>query len=331
MVTIVDVAAQAGVSVATVSRVLNNSYAVTQEKKNLVMEAIEKTGYVIPSRMKIINPNGNKSNILVITSVFISFMLEAIQDTAQASGNQVITYCYRNKNDILELEKLIESLESSLAGIILINAVDDSKQFQELISKYPLVQIGSPIMEGTNNHSVYSDEISMAYDATSYLLKEGKKNIGIIAIEPNSSNLFMTQNREKGYYLALMDNNQDIDRGKRMYADITLEGGYDATLHLLKKYPDMEAIICTCDAIASGCLYAIQTHPEFKHVQPFSLDYNDLWEITKPFLPYIDPQHGKIGAASMEFLSSLINNETISDCRRIIPHEIVTQAIRQNE
>ena len=94
MATIVDVANAAQVSVATVSRVLNDSYAVTDEKKKRVMEAIEAVGYQIPARMKMGQQlNHNKSVILIISSILIESIILPFQKTADELGYRtIITY-----------------------------------------------------------------------------------------------------------------------------------------------------------------------------------------------------------------------------------------------
>ncbi len=331
MVTIIDVAAEAGVSVATVSRVLNDSYSVTNEKKELVLEAIKKTGYVIPARMKIANPSITKTTILIITNVLIGKIIDSIQLSAKDLGYHSVSYCYKAPEDFDNLKSLIDTFSHNLAGIILINAIDSSEAFQSLISPYPVVQIGEPILEHQENYVVYSDEIAMAYDATTYLLKNGKKNLGLLTFEANSVKLFSSHKREKGFYLALLDYGMQIDTKNIVYTDVTIEGGYDATIKLLKTTSDIDAIVCTCDAIALGCLHGLlsQSIPS-TDILPLSLDYNEVWELFNPFIPYVDPHLEKIGYASVQLLNSIINGDTISDSYRIIPHELVLKPSRKN-
>jgi DNA-binding LacI/PurR family transcriptional regulator len=332
MVTIVDVATEAGVSVATVSRVLNNNVTVTKEKKELVLEAIKKTGYVIPARMKIANPSLAKATILVITNVLVETLIESIHSAAQDLGYYSITYCYKTLDDYDNLKALIDSIQPFLAGIILINAIDSSEAFQSLIAPYSVVQIGEPILDHQDNYTVYNYEILMAYDATTYLSKSGKKQIGLLTSEPNNVKLFSSHKREKGFYLALLDHKIEINYQNIIYTDVSIEGGYDATIKLLKQNPAIDAIVCICDPIALGCLHGLLSQSIASSVvQPLSLDYNEVWELFNPFLPYVDPQLEKMGYASVQLLNSLINKESMINYYRIvIPHELVLKPSRKD-
>ena len=321
MVTIVDVAKEAGVSIATVSRVMNKNYSVTHEKKALVMKAIEKTGYIIPDRVNQVENKSTGSIILIITGNLIEKITYAIQDTARKYNYQTITYSYRSTDDYLELKNLLAALKPSLAGIILLNAIAATPEFEELLVDYPVVQIGPPVLKSRQNYSVYSDEFAMSYDAANYLIEIGRKNIGIISFEPDSENMMTLSNRERGYFMALLEHHMDIDYEKRIYSDISIEGGYEAAHKLLEKFPDMDAIVCITGCIAEGCILALLETQHPLTTLPFSLDYSEVADISSVQCPYTNPQGEKLGTAGMEFLMDLIEKKSVTDCERIVPYE----------
>ena len=235
MATILDVANEANVSTATVSRVLNGSYAVTAAKRERVMAAIERVGYQIPNRIKLNQLNQQaqdaaqaqkKSLILVICSNYIHPILYGFQRAASDLNYQVVSAHYENAAEFDHLAGLIASLSPILAGIALINCADNSRKFQELLEPYPVVQIGEPIMENVPNFVVYNDEIKMAEDAAEYLIHLGCRKIGMLTTEPTAStSLFFKKKRLNGYYLALMNHDFPVDQTLVEFVDVSIEGG----------------------------------------------------------------------------------------------------------
>lgn len=325
MATIVDVANAAQVSVATVSRVLNDSYAVTDEKKKRVMEAIEAVGYQIPARMKMGKQlNNNKSVFLIISSILIESIVLPFQKAADELGYRTIVTYYGSKEQMDNLEQLLNTLDSCIAGLLLINAVDNSPEFQELVSKYPLVQIGEPILEGHPNYVVYTDEIKMSQDATNYLLKSGCKKIGALMPEPKHLTLFSKKKRVQGYYLALLENGLTIDESLVVSTDITIDGGYDSAKKLLKEHPDMDAILGCCDVVCQGAMYAAAEFGRVgeNSISIFAMDRNEMWDYIPHFLSYVDPHHDEMAGTAARLLHSVICGETTTDYRVVIRHTL---------
>lgn len=327
MATIADVASEANVSTATVSRVLNGSYSVTEEKKRRVMEAIEKVGYQIPERTlqnKRTELCEKNSVLLVICSNWISEFLQAFQSCAGANGYHVVSAHYENAEEFGHLSGLIAALSPVLAGIVLINAADNSRRFQSLIEEYPLVQIGEPIMERAPNLVVYNDEIKMSQDATNYLLDHGCRNIGILTTEPSASTaLFYQMKRLNGYYLALMNRGIPVDQSYSRFVDVSIDGGYEGAKELLASHPELDAIIGITDAIAQGAVYAIRrAGKSTDEVKVFSLDNNEVWDFDNDDFPYINPHHDEMAVTAFHVLHAAISGEIPEDYRVVIRHTL---------
>lgn len=327
MATIADVAAEANVSTATVSRVLNGSYSVTAEKKLRVMNAIAKVGYQIPERMlqnKKADAFGKNSVLLIISSNWIPEFLQAFQSSAAANGYHVVTTHYENTKEFEHLSGLIAALSPVLAGIVLINAADNSRKFQSLIEEFPLVQIGEPIMERTPNLVVYNDEIKLSQDATNYLLDHGCRNIGILTTEPSASTaLFYQMKRLNGYYLALMNRGIPVDQSFSQFVDVSIDGGYEGAKELLARHPELDAIIGITDAIAQGAIYAIRrAGKSTDEIKVFSLDNNEIWDFDNDNFPYINPHHDEMAATAFHVLHAAISGEIPGDYRVVIRHTL---------
>lgn len=327
MATIADVATEANVSTATVSRVLNGSYSVTEEKKRRVMEAIEKVGYQIPERTllnKKTDDCSKNSVILVICGNWIPEFLLAFQSFAGANGYHVVTTHYDNTEQFEHLSGLIAALSPVLAGIVLINAADNSRKFQGLIEKFPLVQIGEPIMERVSNLVVYNDEIKMSQDATNYLLDHGCRSIGILTTEPSASTaLFYQMKRLNGYYLALMNRGIPVDQSFSQFVDVSIDGGYEGAKELLARHPELDAIIGITDQIAQGAIYAIRrAGKSTDEIKVFSLDNNEIWDFDNDNFPYINPHHDEMAATAFHVLHAAISGEIPGDYRVVIRHTL---------
>jgi len=334
MATIIDVAKEANVSTATVSRVLNGNCVVTEEKRRLVMAAIEKVGYVPqkriqeshfppPASLETVGV-GEKNLYLVVTSSLIGDILFSFRQTAAEMGYSTLVFQYESSMDFTPLKKLLETISHSLAGILLINCVDNSKEFQALLEPYPLVQIGEPIMQNVPNRVVYNDEIKMGEDATNFLLDKGKKKIGfLIAAPSNHVSLFKKQNRLKGYYLALIARNLPIDDSLVEYVDVTIDGGYEGMKKLLSRHPDMDAVIGITDMISQGAVYAIRRDGRTtEDVMVFSMDNNEVWDFTRGRFPYMDPHHDEMGFTGAVVLRATICGEIDRDYKVIIRHSL---------
>lgn len=324
MATIVDVANAAKVSVATVSRVLNNSNVVTEEKKQRVFEAIEAVGYQIPSRMKINQQlSSSRNTILVIASSLIENILFPLQKSLEELGYLVLIRSHVSQKQRDSLKELLNTLEPNLAGIVLLNSVDTFTEFYDFFSKYPLVQIGDPIEENPSNITVNVDEIKLSRDAANYLIEQGRKNIAILM--PDASKLFFSKKRLEGYYLALLEHRIPIDEQLIVSTDLTVDGSFDDVKQLLERRPDIDAILGCVDVVAMGALYAIfAAGKSQKDVLVMAMDESDHWNCIPGGLPYIDLHPDEIGNTAASVLHSVICGDLPSNYHIIVQHSLVT-------
>jgi len=325
MATILDVANEAGVSVATVSRVLNNSYVVTQEKKKRVMDAVSAVGYEIPPRMKINRELAPpKSCVLIITSALIEDIIFPLQNALEDFGYQVVTISYISQLQIGSLEEMVRVLEPNLAGVVLLNAIDASPKFQALLEKYPMVQIGEPIMEKVPNTVVYIDEVMMSQDAANFFLDMGRRKVAIFIPDDTSDlPLFVHKKRLQGYYLAMLEHKLPIDKELIVSTDLTIDGSFEAVSRLLDKRPDVDAIVACVDVVAQGALYAVRAAGmDQDHIPILSMGQNENWSFAPNNIHYIDLHHEDIAASAARVLHSVISGEISGDCRVIINHTI---------
>ncbi len=328
MASILDVAKEANVSTATVSRVLNGSYSVTQEKRDRVMAAVEKVGYQAPDRTHAIaqSPNrqtGEKKILLAVCSDYLPAILYAFQSTATAMGYQAVCAHYDSQAEFEHISGLIETLSPLLAGILLLNCADVSLEFQRLVAAYPVVQIGEPILSETYNRVVYNDEVQMGEDAARFFLDQGKKKIGMLAVESIPHAPLFEKKRLNGYYLAMMNAGLKVDPTLVSFADMSVEGGYSGCHKLLQAHPDLEAIVGMTDVMATGALYALRSmSQEAAEIPILAMDDNDGWDFNHEGLPYIDPHHNEMGGTAVHILHAAIQGDLERDYRVVIRHTL---------
>ncbi len=173
MATIVDVAKKAGVSVATVSRVLNSNYIVTKEKRERVLKAMNELGYV-PKPSTRNEKSDEKKVVMIYTSAIIEEVIAGIQDQGKQLGYEVIIkYSVNQSNDTHPWDFL---KKDQLAGIIIFNMLFNDEELEELAKNVPFVQC-CQYKTITNTFAVAVDDENGGYDVVSHLLKTGKKRM----------------------------------------------------------------------------------------------------------------------------------------------------------
>lgn len=327
MSTIIDVAKEAEVSVATVSRVLNNSFMVTHEKRERVLAAIEKVGYKGNFKNKE-KKRTNSKIILVITSVFIEDLFNSFQETSMDLGFHILYQYWSNSNNIQNSKDIINLLKNNaIAGIVLLDIVESDIEFKQLLNQYPVVQIGKPLDLG-NNFVVSANEYQTAYDVVSHLISTGKKRIAIITIRTENKNILFERQRERGYLQALSDNNIPFDESLKYYSDFTIDGGSDATKKILNSENRPDAIFCISDTMAIGCMYRLKKEgiaiPD--QISVAGIDNSEITEFLDPPLTTADQSFKEIGFETIKMLVSLINGDVSKSRKTIIDHELIVRS-----
>lgn len=183
-VTINDVAKEAGVSITTVSRVLNNNYPVKEETRIKIEKAIEKLNYKPNAAARsLITKKTSIIGVIVpgITNLFFPTIVEAVEDIAKANGYSISLG--NTGGDPKEEVKLIEDLKSrQVDGIIAIDPSIDNLQkgyYDKLSKLVPLIIVsGAP--SGERCSFVCYDEEVGTIEAFNYLLELGHEKIAFI-------------------------------------------------------------------------------------------------------------------------------------------------------
>ncbi len=256
MANIRDVAKAAGVSVATISRVLNHPDTVSEETKKHVQEVMESLNYKPNSLARGLALNRSHTIALIVSDILNPKYMEiakGVEDVAHSKGYNILL-C--NTEGSLEKEKeYIEIMSNRMVdGIILSNTRIDSKEIYNITQKkIPVVSIGKTVKDLFN---VYIDDEEGAYEATKHLIDIGYKDIGFISGPMNQNE---NKEKKKGYEKAIAEAELKIVKGYIQEGESNLNGGYITAKRLIKKHPNIRAIFIANDLMAISALDAIKS------------------------------------------------------------------------
>ena len=259
-VTLSDVAREAGVSIVTVSRVINSSYPekVSNETRLKVLETIERLNY----RPNVMARGLQKGRtyligvaIVRVADSFFGDILQGIHDGAAAADLGVLLGTRRL--DIGKDESALRELQSrGVDGIIYYGTTPNPKTAMKLVAEgLPLVQICN-LHDHLNAPYVMVDHFRGAYMATEYLLQLGHRRIAHIGVHGGADPQGLQ--RLAGYQAALQAYGIEIDERLIVAADWNWESGYLAMQELYRRCKDVTAIFASSDFAAVGAMRACQ-------------------------------------------------------------------------
>lgn len=256
-----DVAKLAGVSLSTVSVVLNKSEKyVSEEHRKRVMDAASELGYTMPAKKRFTQKT--IAVILpVITSSFFSNVLHGIE-SAVSQESSLLLYYNSNFNFDKESACLRTLGKQSLAGVILDTICPMHKEGeyfawlkQEFVEKKIPVVLLERKIESYGFYNIYMDNYKSAYRATRYLIDKGHKKIAHIIGNDLMQN---THERERGYRTALEDAGLKYDQELVQKGDFTPFSGYAAMKEIMAIRTDFTALFSANDQMAIGAIKAIK-------------------------------------------------------------------------
>ncbi|MBD5128495.1 MAG: LacI family transcriptional regulator [Ruminococcaceae bacterium] len=256
-ITIKDVAKAANVSVATVSRVLNNKNNVSEEAVQAVNRAVEELGYSPNFLGRDLRKSETKRILAIIGSTeqsFYSDVLRGMQDAAFVDGYDILIATTRNDPEH-EMHLLGMLFSRAVDGVVLLAPKLDSKTISDLSKRYRIA-ICLERLDISDILCVTIDNERAGFDATSYLIGKGRRRIGLITTEVRSQS---SVDRENGYMRALKAANIPFDPDLVFYGDYDADTGTRGCEALMSLPNKPDAIFSISDTISIGAMtYAVQ-------------------------------------------------------------------------
>ncbi|AHG19954.1 LacI family transcriptional regulator [Chania multitudinisentens RB-25] len=257
MVTLEDVAALAGVSRATVSRVVNGDNNVRPLTRNKVAQAIAELSYTPNPAARALASKHSNTLGLVTTSYrggFFGALMDFVQTEAESHGKQLLVTQGRNsaENELLAIQRLF-SLRCD--GVILhVRSLSDD-QLRQLATEQRRFVLLDRLVPGLEDRCVTFDHIRASQMATQQLINAGHQRIACISGPAQRAS---SQLRLQGFLAAMQAANlQPVGCLEGVY---DLESGYQCADQLLRHEILPSAIYCCNEEMAIGALLAIKEH-----------------------------------------------------------------------
>ncbi len=324
-VTIKDVAKKAGVSISTVSRVINNSKPVSNEIRQRVLNVIKETGYVPnPLARSLVTKKSQLIGVIVpdISDFFMGELLNGIEEVGKIYDYDILL-C-NSYGEVKEELKYINLLKSKqVAGIIFVSWKMEEEHVKAIEEgNIPAVYIS----KNASDFDVYRvsiDNYKAAYEMTRYLID--KKHEKIAFIKSSIQDSIMDSQRFKGYKEALEEKHLKIEESLIKEGDTTSESGYYLMNEILESKNIPDAVFATNDEVAVGIINCILDHG-YKVPEDISVaGFNDikLASLYRPSLTTIKQPIYDMGAVSIRMIVKMINNEALGDKNVYLPYELI--------
>jgi DNA-binding LacI/PurR family transcriptional regulator len=314
-VTIKDIARELGISTSTVSRALRDSYEISPETKNLVLECAERLHYTPnPIALSLKEKRSRSIAVLVaeIANSFFSQVINGIESIAYKKGyNVIISQSHESfQREVRELQFLASR---SVDGLIVSvsSETSDINHLKKLVDRGLPIVFFDRVIEEMNTHLVIVDNFNSAYKATVHLIKNGFRKIACLT---NSPHLSITIERIAGYKKALEDNAFEIDEKLIKYCN---RGGTQVNeteivmqeLFNLEGHPD--AILGLSDKLTTGALRFLQKKgiKVPREVGLLGFSNGDFTELLSPSLSIIRQPAFEMGQTAIELLLGVIESK----------------------
>jgi DNA-binding LacI/PurR family transcriptional regulator len=260
-ITLDEVARHAGVSRATVSRVVNGKPEVRREARRAVERAVEELGYVPNAAARSLVTRRSDSIGVVITEPtgrlfvdpFFPRLLRGVGAELSGRDLQLVLVMPATADDERRAERYLTG--GHLDGALLVSLHGDDPLPARLAAHGIPVVVGGRPPRGANVSYVDVDNRQGARSAVEHLLASGRRQIATIA---GPLDMSPGIDRMAGYREALDEAGIARDPILEATEDFTIEGGAAATRRLLKAVPDFDGLFVASDAMAAGALHVLR-------------------------------------------------------------------------
>ncbi|MNO16780.1 Catabolite control protein A [compost metagenome] len=322
--TIKDVARQAKVSIATVSRVLNNLGGYSDKTRQKVNETIKEIGYQPNAIARgLINKRTQTIGVMFpnVSSAFSSDLLHGIDGFAH-DRNYSVVVCNTDQDGKRTLKYLQLLREKQVDGIIFSSEVLKKEYYEVLESMNIPVVLVSSQTDFAKVPYVKVDDYQAVYDAIGYLISKGHSRIAMIS--GTKGDPIAGTPRVEGYRKALEAHSLPFDSRYLVYGDFLYESGTMAMETLLREAPEATAVFAASDEMAIGALSTAARHGLIVPRDISIMGYDDLrlaQMVTPPLTTVRQPLY-EIGKTASEKLIRMIETED-NVGSIIVPHSIV--------
>lgn len=256
MVTIRDVAAEAGVSITTVSRALNESGRVGLATRDRVLSAARRLGYEPNDLARSLHGKSTGTvAVLVpdITNPFFPELVKGVQEVATERGS-LLLLCQTAEDTGTAVQEVLHLRRKRVDGVVLVGGLPGGEELSAALAGLPVVTVDRDIaIDGA--WVVRSDHRRGGRLATEHLIELGHERIAHIR---GPAQLSVATDRHDGYREALEDAGLPYDESLVVEGDFLEQSGYDGLRALRRRRRPFSAVFCGNDLMAIGALRALE-------------------------------------------------------------------------
>lgn len=328
MVTMREVAKAAGVSIKTVSNVVNDYEFVSQATRDKVNKAIDELGYTL--NMSARNLRRGQTGIIGLAipdlqMPYFAQLSSLVIEEAKKLGLRVIVEPTQYSREG-EIEALHGSQQTMIDGLIYSPLELDQDDVDQLDVDYPLVLVGERIFTDKVDH-IATENVEGAKRATSYLLQTGCKRVAVVGVHPGEK-VGSAALRYQGYLEALEEAGVEFD--ERLVVESGMwhrSDGVRVMNALLDSGVVPDGVVVLNDMLASGVMHAIQMHnlriPE--DISVIGFDNSDDSQYLSPALTSIAPGLEAVARLSVKLLKDRIDG--VSPSKDLKPEQKVFRKV----
>jgi DNA-binding LacI/PurR family transcriptional regulator len=329
--TLEDVAAEAGVSRATVSRVMNGSPRVSDGVRLTVQGAVERLGYVPNRAARTLVTQRTESVAFVVRETekrvfsepFFAGIVRAINNHITRAGYQMMLVMADPSDESAPLEHYLT--DGHVDGVLLASMHGEDALLRWLLdNNLPTVVVGRPL--GVDDvSSVDADNRGGARSAVDHLAGIGRSRIATIT---GPLDMGPGLDRYEGYLDGLKAAGHAEDDDLVVEGDFSQESGANGARRLLRERPDLDAVFAASDLMAAGALQELGRHGRRvpQDVAVIGFDDSSLAHLTDPPLSSVRQPLDEMGRVMTEMLLELMGDPGAELRRELLPTELVVRA-----
>ncbi|WP_373231054.1 LacI family DNA-binding transcriptional regulator [Cohnella sp.] len=319
-----DVASKAGVSVATVSKVLNGYTTVNEKTKERVLQVVKDLQFHPNSAARsLVGRRSMTIGIFLTTGLahpFFTQILSGMEQSLKSKGYDLIYLAQLSWNKEYSFVRHCQS--RNIEGVVVFGFQHDDMNFDELIeSGIPALFIDLDVKEKRAGY-ISSDNQNAARRTVHYLAELNHRKISFLSGIKDS---YVSRLRLKGYLAGLEEAGIPYHENYVAEGDFTRETGYLAMQRLLRLPDRPTSVICCSDLSAVGAMEAIRDSglsvPQ--DISVIGFDDIEIASYVQPALTTVRQDMITIGKRAIELLDDLINDEQLAPPEAIIPTELI--------
>lgn len=324
MASIKDVAKVAGVSTATVSRVLSNGAHIRPEVRERVMKAVEELAYRPNLLARSLRSQHSNTIGLIVSDIrnpFFTAISRAVEDTAYEQGYSIVL-CNTDENPEKEAIYLNVMQDQNVAGVIFSPTRQTAASFTTTNGTFPIVIIDRSVKDADVD-VVLLDNVDAAYRLTTHLIENGYRHIAALCGEMSTTG----RERYAGFEKALRTHDLSPLAEQVKFIQPKIEVGHAATLKLINAAQPLDALLTTNSMLAAGALQAIRernlTIPD--DIALVTFDETTWASLVQPSITLIAQPTYEIGKTATELLLQRIADPTRSTRQVILKGQLLVR------